>query len=136
MTIDGVPHGSQDGAHGGAQTGAGGQGLAHAPRNSQSQQRHPTALLVSINTAVRINSFLIFLISSPNVIAPSRSYRHVNSTPHLTMCKFNRDVFSKHNFHFFQHPPPIRGYTYIIVETVNDNLVTAGLRGGVYGSSN
>ena len=95
VIIGGVAHGSHGlhGTHGLAKIGADMHGSHGAPRHNQLQQRHPTALLVSINTAVKINSFFIIRISNRNVLVPSDSFRQVNSTPLLMMCKCNLCIF-------------------------------------------
>ena len=95
VIIGGVAHGSH-GSLGpqGAATAAGMHGLQPAPRQSQSQQRHPTVLLVSITTAVSIQSFFITRISNRNLLVPLGALRHINSTPRFVMCKRNLRIFS------------------------------------------
>ena len=103
MITGGVAQGSvgsqlgQGVAQGSGQAGAyaagGGQGFQSAPRHSQSQHRHPTALLVSTNRAVSVSSFFIIRISNRDILRPSRSRCQSNSTPRFLMCKRNLRVF-------------------------------------------
>ena len=88
-----VAHGSHGGQ--GLTQAAGGHGLWYALRHSQSQQRHPTALLVTINTAVTTKSFFMTHISNRTILVPSDSFRQVNSTPRFVMCKCNLRIFSE-----------------------------------------
>jgi hypothetical protein len=69
----GVAHGSQGsqgahGLHGGhAFPYTGAHCSAGAPRHSQLQQRHPTALPVSVNNTVRISAFFMIRVSSRSI---------------------------------------------------------------------
>ena len=89
-----IAGGVAQGSHGFTQAD-GAHGLLNAPRHSQSQQRHPTALLVSINTAVSTKSFFMIHISNRNILVSSGSFHQVNSTPRFVMCKCNLRVFSE-----------------------------------------
>jgi hypothetical protein len=83
----GALHGEQGTAHAGWQgtAHAGVQGCVRAPRNSPGQHPHPAVVVISVNTAAKIISFLITGTSLRNGLVPSfgssNSARELYTTP-------------------------------------------------------
>ena len=89
-------HGSQ-GGHACSTVGIGQALLLQAPRWNQRQHWQPTELLVINTKTDKISNLFIISISNRSVIFSSRIFRHVNSTPHPMMCKFNEVFFFNNN---------------------------------------